>query len=145
MCHGHLCQETEDKVYKKITTYKICARSGSLGPNVIKETYKSRKVSTTSTTLIPQVTIISLMINYPNHSDLKKQSLPPRRQYLHSWKLRNGRLSSHDRRQDQGNIHLCHTSPSIRSERYPCTSFLLNSRTKRIKITAKPIVPILTY
>ena len=29
-------------------------------PNVIKETYKSRKVSTTSTTLIPQVTIISL-------------------------------------------------------------------------------------
>ena len=53
-------KKREDKVYKKVTTYKICARSGSLGQNVVKETYKSRKASTISTTLIPRVTIISL-------------------------------------------------------------------------------------
>ena len=53
-------KKREDKVYKKVTTYKICARSGSLAQNVVKETYKSRKASTISTTLIPRVTIISL-------------------------------------------------------------------------------------
>ena len=66
-------KKREDKVYKKITTYKICARSGSLGPKrhqgdlqIPEGFYHINHFNPTSNYHL------SLMINYPNHSDKLK-------------------------------------------------------------------------
>ena len=140
-------KKREDKVYKKITTYKICARSGSLGPKrrqgdlqIPEGFYHINHFNPTSNYHL------SLMINYPNNSDKLKSKAAHLggNICIHGNCVTVGCLPMTDDKIKEIYIYAIQARQSGR-KKYPCTSFPLNSRTKRIKLTAKPTVLIQAY
>ena len=134
-------KKREDATYKKLTTYRICARSGSLGPKrrqgdrqIPEGFYHINHFNPNSNYHL------SLMINYPNASDRLKSKAARLggNICIHGNCVTVGCLPMTDDKIKEIYIYACrHVNPD--KKRFPFTFFLSNSRLKPRKTTVKRI------